>query len=210
MPLSYLDFRKSLYPQGLFSLGQIHLFYPEFNTDNLVNWQKKGYITRIRREWYCFNEFLKVPEFSFLVANNIYSPSYVSHQEALLFYGLIPEHIVDSTSITTKKTKAFTVLGKSFKYYSIHPRLFFGYELKDMSVNGFKRSFMIASREKAILDLLYIFDFYKTEEDINEIRFNEVALEKDINWNRMEEYLNRFEFKILDRKVRLIRKINNV
>ena len=159
MPLSYLEFRESLYPQGLFSLGQIHLFYPEFNTDNLVHWQKKGYITRLRREWYCFNEFLKVPEFNFLIANNIYSPSYISHQEALLFYGLIPEHIVDSTSITTKKTKAFTILGKSFKYYSIHPRFFFGYELKEMTTNGFKRNFMIADREKAILDLLYILTF---------------------------------------------------
>lgn len=207
MSISYLEFQRSLYPQGLFSISQVRLYFPDFNSDNLLSWQKKGYIIRLRRGWYCFREFMSVSEYNFLVANNIYTPSYISHQEALLFYGLIPEHIVDSTSITTKKTAAFTIRGKVFKYYSIHPRLFFGYELKEMQANGFKRNFMIADREKAILDLLYIFDFYKTEEDIKEIRFNEAALEKDLNWNRMEEYLKRFDIKILEKKVRLIQKI---
>ncbi len=210
MSVSYLEFRESLYPQGLFSISQVRLYFPDFNRDNLLSWQKKGYIIRLRRGWYCFREFMKVPEYNFLVANNIYAPSYVSHQEALLFYGLIPEHIVDSTSITTKKTAVFPVKGKVFKYYSVHPRFFFGYELKEMTANGFKRNFMIADREKAILDLLYIFDFYKTEQDIADIRFNEETLENDINWNRMEEYLKRFDIKILEKKVRLIQKIHQL
>ena len=210
MPLSYLEFREKLYPQGIISISQIRLYFPDFNSDNLLFWQKKGYILRLRKGWYCFREFTQVPEFSFLVANNIYAPSYVSHQEALLFYGLIPEHIVDSTSITTKKTKSFIILGKIFKYYSIHPRLFFGYELKEMTANGIRRNFLIADREKAILDLLYIFDFYRTEEDISEIRFNEIALEKDIDWQRMEGYLQRFGLKILDKKIQTIRKIYQV
>jgi hypothetical protein len=120
---------------------------------------------------------------------------------------LIPEHIVDSTSVTTKKTESFTVLGKVYKYYSIHPKFFFGYVLKNMTVNGQSRSFLIADREKAILDLLYFFDFYKTEEDLAEIRLNEVMLENDIDWQKMDEYLGRFSLKILDKKIRLIQKI---
>jgi len=210
MAVGYLEFREALYPQGLFSLAQVNLHFPDFNTNNLLHWQKKGYIIRLRREWYCFSEFIKVQEFTFLVANNIYAPSYVSHQEALLFYGLIPEHIVDSTSITTKKTKSFEILGKTFKYYSIHPRLFFGFELKEMTANGFQRNFLIADREKAILDLLYLFDFYKTEEDLAEIRFNGSVLEKDIDWQKMDEYLGRFNIKILEKKIRLIRKIHQL
>jgi predicted transcriptional regulator of viral defense system len=210
MAIRFLEFREIFYPQGLFSLVQVKLHYPDFNTNNLLHWQKKGYIIRLRREWYCFREFTQVSEFSFLVANNIYDPSYVSHQEALLFFGLIPEHIVDSTSITTKKTKSFEILGKTFKYYSINPRPFFGYELKEMTANGFRRNFLIANREKAILDFLYIFDFYKTEEDILEIRFNEIALEKDVDWNRMDEYIKRFGLKTLEKKVQAIRKIYRV
>jgi predicted transcriptional regulator of viral defense system len=210
MAISYLEFREALYPQGLFSFAQVKLHYPDFNANNLLYWQKKGYIVRLRREWYCFREFTQVREFTFLVANNIYSPSYISHQEALLFYGLIPEHIVNSTSITTKKTRSFEILGKTFKYYSIHPMLFFGYELKEMTANGFRRNVHMADREKAILDLLYIFDFYRTEEDLSEIRFNEIALEKDIDWQRMEGYLQRFGLKVLDRKIQTIRKIYQV
>ena len=210
MPISYFEFREKLYPQGIFSISQVRLYFPDFNSDNLLFWQKKGYVLRLRKGWYCFREFTQVPEFSFLVANNLYAPSYISHQEALLFYGLIPEHIVDSTSITTKKTETFTVLGKIYKYYSIHPKLFFGYVLKKMTVNGWTRNFMIAEKEKAILDLLYLFDFYKTEEDLAEIRFNRSVLEKDVDWQKMDEYLGRFNIKILEKKVRLIQKIHQL
>ena len=79
-----------------------------------------------------------------------------------------------------------------------------------MTVNGWTRSFMIADREKAILDLLYLFDFYKTKEDLAEIRFNESALENDIDWQKIDEYLGRFNIKILDKIIRLIRKIHQL
>lgn len=210
MALNFLEFREKLYPQGIFSISQVRIYFPGFNSDNLLFWQKKGYILRLRKGWYCFREFTQVPEFSFLVANNLYAPSYISHQEALLFYGLIPEHIVDSTSITTKKTETFKVLDKIYKYYSIHPRFFFGFVLKNMTVNGRTRSFMIADKEKAILDLLYLFDFYKSEEDLAEIRLNGSVLEKDIDWQKMDDYLGRFNLKILEKKVRLIRKIHRL
>jgi len=210
MPISYLEFREKLFSQGIFSINQIHIYFPDFNSDNLLFWQKKGYILLLRKGWYCFKEFTQVSEFSFLLANNLYTPSYISHQEALLFYGLIPEHIVDSTSITTKKTETFTVLGKVYKYYSIHRKFFFGYVLKDMTVNGLTRKFMIADKEKAILDLLYFFDFYKTERDLAEINFNESALENDIDWEKMDDYLGRFNKKILEKKIRLIRKIHQL
>ena len=79
-----------------------------------------------------------------------------------------------------------------------------------MTVNGLTRKFMIAEKEKAILDLLYLFDFYKTEEDLAEIRFNESVLENDIDWQRMDEYLARFNIKTLEKKIRLIQKIHHL
>jgi hypothetical protein len=79
-----------------------------------------------------------------------------------------------------------------------------------MAVNGLERSFMIAEREKAILDLLYLFDFYQTEKDLAEIRWNESVLEEDIDWQKMDKYLGRFNVKILEKKVSLIRKIHQL
>jgi predicted transcriptional regulator of viral defense system len=161
----------------------------------------------IRNKWYCFKEFITITDYHYLVANSIYAPSYISHQEALMFYGLIPEHVVDSISITTKKTTGFTFLNRTYKYYSISPKYFFGYELKAMQVNGITRNFLMADREKAILDFLYIFDFLKDELNISEIRFNEIVLEDEVDWNKMELYLERFKNKALEKRIRLIQKV---
>jgi predicted transcriptional regulator of viral defense system len=210
MSLSFLQFKEAFYQQGIFSVNHIRLLFPDFNSDNLLYWQKKGYILRIRNIWYCFREFTTVTDFHYLVANTIYAPSYISHQEALLFHGLIPEHIVDSTSITTKKTGNFIFLNRKYKYYSISPKYFFGYELKEMSANGIIRNFLIADKEKAILDFLYINNFYHDEPDVLEIRFNEIVLESDVDWQKLNKYLERFNNKTLEKKISLIRKIYNL
>jgi len=207
MSLSFLQFKDALFQQGLFSVSHIRLFFPDFNTDNLLYWQKKGNIFMIRKGWYCFREFITTTDYHYLVANNIYAHSYISHQQALSFYGLVPEHIVDSTSVTTKKTAVFKFFDRTYKYYSISRDFFFGYELKEMMVNGLKRTFMIADREKAILDLLYIYNFYNTKQEVSEIRFNEIVLGNEVDWKKMDEYLERFNIKTLEKRIRLIQKV---
>lgn len=207
MRLNYVQFRDAFVGQGIFSTDHIRLRYPDFNSDNLLHWQKKGYIVKLRNKWYCFSECINTAGFHYLIANTIYRPSYISHQEALAFYGLIPESIKDSISVTTKKTMSFHVMNRTFKYYSIHPRYFFGYELKEMDAGEYKRNFMMASREKAILDLFYLYSFYKTDDDIAEIRFNEGVLEDEVDWDRMAEYLERFNIKTLEKKIMLLKEI---
>ena len=210
MNLSFIQFKEVLFQQGLFSTDHIRLLFPAFNTDNLLHWQKAGYIFRLRNKWYCFKEFLTITDFNYLIANNIYTPSYISHQEALMYYGLIPEHVVDSVSMTTKKTAGFLALNRTYRYYSISPKYFFGYEVKEMMVNGLKRNFLMADREKAILDLLYIYNIYNTEQDISEIRFNELVLENEVDWGKMENYLGKFNIRTLTNRANLIKKIYNL
>lgn len=210
MNLNFYQFREAFYKLGIFSVNQVYLMFPDFNSDNLLQWQKKGYIFRIRNKWYCFREFTDITGFHYLIANAIYNPSYVSHQEALLFYGLIPEHIVDSVSVTTKKTMSYLFQGRTYKYYSISPDYFFGYELKEMNVNGMVRHFRIAGREKAILDYLYLYDFYNTEQEISEIRFNETVLASDVDWIRMDDYVKRFVNKALKRRIDLVKEVYSI
>jgi len=207
MNYSFIQFKEMLFKLGLFSTDNIRLQFNDFNTNNLLNWHKKGYICKLRNKWYCFKEFTEIPDFHYLIANQIYYPSYISHQQALMFHGLIPEHIVDSTSITTKKTISFEIFQRHYKYYSVKPELFFGYTLKDLNVNGITRKFMIADKEKAILDLLYIYDFYKTQQDIEELRLNESVLENEIDWDKMDLYLKRFNSKTLIKKIDILKKI---
>jgi predicted transcriptional regulator of viral defense system len=207
MNLQFLGFREAMFSQGIFHTSSVHVMFPGFNSDNLLNWQKKGYIVKLRNGWYCFREFLSYPDSHYLIANSIYQPSYISHQEALAFYGLIPEHVVDSVSVTTKKTMAFNVCGRVFKYYSVKTDLYFGYGLKDLSVNGEKRSFLMADPEKAILDLLYIYNFYRTDQDLAELRLNEAVLRNSVDWNKLSGYLTRFGIGSLEKKVMSLQKI---
>jgi predicted transcriptional regulator of viral defense system len=201
MNIGFVRFREALFVQGLFSTDHIRLQFPDFNTDNLLNWKRKGYIVKLRNKWYCFREFLAVPDSHFLIANQIYLPSYISHQQALMFYGIIPEHIVDSTSITTKKTNSFLVLERNYKYYSVKPELFFGYRLMSITINGSVRKILIAEKEKAILDLLYLFSFYKTQNDMEELRLNEYIMENEIDWEKLDNYTRIFSSKTLAGKV---------
>ncbi len=44
---------------------------------------------------------------SFLLANHVYGPSYVSMDSALSFYGMIPERVYEISSATTKTSRQF-------------------------------------------------------------------------------------------------------
>jgi predicted transcriptional regulator of viral defense system len=79
-----------------------------------------------------------------------------------------------------------------------------------MMVNGTSRNFLIAGREKAILDFLYIYSYYTSEEEISEIRFNEIVLEEEVDWKKMEGYLKRFNNKSLEKRIRCVQKMYNL
>ncbi|MCF8308673.1 MAG: hypothetical protein K9I68_06665 [Bacteroidales bacterium] len=204
--MNFLQFREAFFEQGIFSTRQVRLMFPGFNQDNLLFWQKKGYIKKLRNTWYCFTEFLSQPDAQFIIANAIYSPSYISHQQALMYYGMIPEFIVDSTSVTTRKTASFEVEGRTYKYYNIKKELFFGYGYIELNINGRKRNVLMASREKALLDLLYYYSFYRNQSDLEQLRLNESVLENELNEDRLQSYLDHFHSKTLNRKVRIIQK----
>ena len=59
----------------------------------------------------------------------------------------------------------------------------------------------------AILDLLYLYEFYRTGPDISEIRFNETVLEDEVDWNRISQYLERFNNRALEKRIKLLQKI---
>jgi predicted transcriptional regulator of viral defense system len=105
---------------------------------------QKGIIKRLTKKKYLFT-FKQVDDFQ--IANFLYSPSYISLESALCFYGMIAQFPYQITSITPKKTKIIEALSKDFTYFHIKEKLFFGYEKKE--------SFLIALPEKALVDYLY-------------------------------------------------------
>lgn len=198
----YYDFRTNFYELGCFSIHQIFTWKPDFDNITLTRWCKKGILIKLRNGYYTFPEYLDVAGFSLCIANQIYGPSYISLHYALNTYGLIPETVMNFTSVTTLKTANFTNKFGSFSYHTIKPSLFFGYKEKPF----LGRAIYFASLEKAILDLLYLYPFYNTEQEMEELRFDEIVLEKDFKKQVFFQYLEKYANPALEKRVDLFMK----
>jgi len=179
------------------------------NLMNLVRWQEKGYILKLRNRWYAFNDAESSENMDWLAANLIYAPSYVSLHTALSWYNLIPEMIATITSVTSRKTNRFSTPLGFFDYHSIKPELFgFGYVLEDMVSSGIgtSRKIMVATPQKAILDFFYINSFYNSEKDIEDLRLNDTELAGIIN-PEFYNYLGRYHSYALEQRIRIMTKL---
>jgi len=110
---------------------------------------KKGFIKRLKRSIYALND-VSVPDI--YLANKLYEPSYVSLEFALSFHRVIPETVYEITSVSTKPTRQFNALGKTFSYHRIKKEIFTGYSVYRQGNAGG----LIADPEKAFVDLTYL------------------------------------------------------
>jgi len=205
--MNYLEFKKEMFDLACFSNHQVYAWQPDFDRNNFSNWIKRGLLIRLRQGYYSFPEYLHKPDYSMYFANRIYRPSYVSLHSALAFYGLIPEAVVQVTSVSTLKTASFSNPFGEYSYKSIANDLLFGYDLKPLA-DG--RALQLALPEKALLDLLYLYPFYNTEDDIEGLRLDEDVMQAEFNWELMNNFASKFKNKALDKRVKLVQKIYRV
>lgn len=97
------------------------------------------------------------PPSSFLIANKIYRPSYISFETALSYYGIIPESVYTTTSATTKTTREFLADGKTFIFHKIKTQAFTGYS----PIRVGDDLILIALPEKSLIDYLYLIHLKK-------------------------------------------------
>ena len=79
----------------------------------------------------------------------------------------------------------------------------FGYELKPIAD---KRTIQFATPEKALLDLLYLYPFYDTVQEVEALRLDEDYLHNELKKELLLEYAAAFQSKALDRRVKLLLK----
>ena len=204
------EFHIKLRPFRVFSTTDVEKQFPSMNLMNLVRWQEKGYISKLRNKWYAFNDAESHENIEWLAANLIYVPSYISLHTALSWYNLIPEMVPVTTSVTTRKTNKFSTPLGDFDYHRIKPELFgFGYSLEDMDANRTRgsqsRKIMVATPQKAILDFFYINSFYDSEMDMENLRLNDTELANIIN-NEFYTFLERYKSEALERRIQLMTK----
>ena len=149
--MTYTRFYNQWHSLGCFSIHQVHAIIPTFNRSNLHQWQRAGYIVPLRQGWYAFADYVQQPDYARYVAGKICAPSYISLHTALSFYGIIPEAVVEITSVTTQKTCRYENAFGQFSYQTIRPRLFWGFEPKTMRD---AKQYMMATPEKALVDTI--------------------------------------------------------
>lgn len=139
---------QPFFETGLLLVGNVD---PDDVRRQLSRWTRSGKIHQLRRGLYTLAPpYNKVTPHSFLVANALVPGSYVSGTSALAYYGLIPEYVPRTLSVTLSRPSQWD---GGYIFQHLASRLFFGYQLLEV-VNG--QFAFIAQPEKAILDLAHL------------------------------------------------------
>jgi predicted transcriptional regulator of viral defense system len=138
---------------------------------------KNGNLIRIKKGLYLFGyDYRKEPYSQEVMANKIYGPSYVSLEYALSYYGMIPEHVEEITSVSTKRTRIFNTPVGRFSYKHIPVALYrVGFNLVSVRDNA---TALIATPEKALADLLYLRRVHpETLDELSTLLFEDLRLD---------------------------------
>ncbi|MDP3560526.1 MAG: hypothetical protein Q8R79_09310 [Legionellaceae bacterium] len=150
--------------------------------EKISTWLKNKSLIRIKKGLYVFGDQIAQQPYSLeVLANLIYGPSAISLRYALAFHGLIPERVTTITCITNKRNKQFDTPVGPFTYRYLNNRRYaIGIELRS-TVTGV--SFLMASPEKALCDLIYLEDralSIQSPQDIAAYLFQDLRLDEDI------------------------------
>ena len=142
---------EPVFETGLLLAGDVD---PAGIRRQLSRWKEAGKVYQLRRGLYALPPpYQKVRPHPFLVANRLMPASYVSLQSALAYYGMIPEYVPVTTSVTSGRPGNWETPLGTYDFRHIQVGFLNGYQYVDVDE---EQSAFIASPEKALLDLLYL------------------------------------------------------
>jgi len=114
---------------------------------------RSGEIIRVRKGLYAVAPALRQSPLSLeILANRAYGPSYLSLEYALSWYSMIPERVTELTSVCLGRSRSFSTPVGVFSYMSVRKETYSdGFDMIDLP-DG--RSFLMAAREKALVDMI--------------------------------------------------------
>jgi len=197
----FRDFETRIKPLPAFNLNDIRKIEPDFHRPQLSDWISRGYIMPLANGYYVLADMQIDESLTFMLANLIYKPSYISRESALASYQVIPEAVLGVTNTSSRKTRLFDTRWGVFSYRSIKPGLMFGYRVieKDQHIK-----YKIARLEKAVLDYLYWNPKLQCEEDLEGLRWNKDLISSLNDNHRFWKYLKIFDSKILNHRVKIL------
>ena len=139
-----------VFESSLLLAGKVN---PENVRLQLTRWTKSGRIYQLRRGLYAIAPpYQKVKPHPFVISNHLQRASYVSLQSALAFYGMIPETIQSTVSVSSGRPEQLSTPLGSFEFRHVKPELLRGYRMTDLR----GQQAFVATPEKALLDLIYL------------------------------------------------------
>ena len=199
MMMTFALFRDVFGLAGCVSRAEILARFPQFDKNNFTRWCGKGYLVKLRNGYYAFPEYMQLADFKYVVANKIYANSYVSLHSALIFHHYISEQLnAQISSVTSLKTYDCRNFFGKFNYRTLRSDLLFGFEVH--SAGPF--TFRIASPEKALTDLFYLFPaYYDSELSIRNFAIEVERLFENFNVERLYECVQKFDNQALERRI---------
>ena len=154
-----------LFETGLLLAGDVD---PGNIHRQLSRWVKAGRLQQLRRGLYAVAPpFQKTRPHPFLVANRLVPGSYVSLQSVLGHYSLIPESVPVTTSVTASRPGRWDTPLGTYDFRHLQPDLLTGFRRTALA-GGMEA--LLASPEKALLDLVYLEPDADSPEYLAELR----------------------------------------
>jgi hypothetical protein len=143
----------------------------------LSRWTAGGKILQIKRGLYSLAPpYQQAAPHPFLIANRMVIGSYVSLQSALAYYGMIPEFVPVTLSMTTRSPATWETPVGVFHFRHIDPDRFNGYHVVEVKTG--QRVFL-AGPEKALLDLVHITPSADEPDYLAELRLQNLEIVDD-------------------------------
>ena len=161
----------------IYDFQSLRIKYKEYSNiyQKINNECKKGILVKIKRGLYT-DDLYNDKE---VIANICYNPSYISFEYALSYYGVIPEFVSTFTSATfgKKNNKIYHMKDCTFDYKNVPDEVF------PMGIlimkNSKDISYKIASKEKALCDLLYSKYPVRSIKDLKILLFEDMRIDEN-------------------------------
>lgn len=167
--MNYSDIQK-LKQKLFFSINDLCELFNIKNASARVlcsRYVKKNIFIRLKKNFYVLEqnwEYIPGKDF-FRISNFLQVPSYISLMTALSYYEVttqVQQKFFENVSL--KRSKQIEIKGVEFHFYKLKKQYYFDFIKQD--------NMFIASREKALMDAIYLYSFGKYKMDFSSIDFD--------------------------------------
>lgn len=143
---------------------------------------KLGWLIRIKRGLYVVITDISTLAFNDVSANTIAQVlnknSYVSFENALQYHGMFDQMLASVYAVTFKRARKYKIQNAEIRFFKVKKELYFGFSSQRSDIGLVN----MASKEKAILDMLY---------------FRSNAYNVSLIWEKLSEYKRDFDFDLM-------------